>query len=85
MITLSIYKKIGKQCGDIRNLHKAVKTLWQIVEQKEAVEFSFYLELESYLLFRIQRTSRKLREPKEAQEPSMLKNAARYQSSSKGN
>jgi hypothetical protein len=33
MITLSIYKKIGKQCGDIRNLHKAVKTLWRIVEQ----------------------------------------------------
>jgi hypothetical protein len=36
MITLSIYKKIGKQYGDIRNLHKAVKTLWQIVEHKES-------------------------------------------------
>jgi hypothetical protein len=34
MITLSIYKKMIKQCGDIRNLHKAVKTLWQFVEQK---------------------------------------------------
>jgi hypothetical protein len=22
-----------KQCSDIRNLHKAVKTLWRIVEQ----------------------------------------------------
>jgi hypothetical protein len=32
MITLSIYKKLIKQCGDIRNLHKAVKTLWQSVE-----------------------------------------------------
>jgi hypothetical protein len=35
MITLSIYKKMIKQCGDIRNLHKAVKTLWQIVERRD--------------------------------------------------
>jgi hypothetical protein len=32
MITLSIYKKMIKRCGDIRNLHKAVKTLWRNVE-----------------------------------------------------
>jgi hypothetical protein len=34
MITLSIYKKSRKQCGDISNLHKAVKTLWQSVDRK---------------------------------------------------
>jgi hypothetical protein len=32
MITLSIYKKMIKRCGDIRNLHKAVKILWRNVE-----------------------------------------------------
>jgi hypothetical protein len=35
MITLSIYKKTIKQCGDIRNLHKAVKTLCQSVEHRD--------------------------------------------------
>jgi hypothetical protein len=34
MITLSIYKKMIKRCGDIKNLHKAVKTLWQSVERR---------------------------------------------------
>jgi hypothetical protein len=34
MITLSIYKKIRKQCGSIRNLHKSVKTLWQTIERE---------------------------------------------------
>jgi hypothetical protein len=35
MITLSIYKEMGKQCGGIRNLHKSVKTLCQTVEQSK--------------------------------------------------
>jgi hypothetical protein len=33
MITLSIYKKTSKQCGDINNLHKSVIPLWQTVER----------------------------------------------------
>jgi hypothetical protein len=52
MITLSIYKIRRKQCGDIRNLHKAVKTLWRIVERGKQKDDRYRMGCDCYYYFK---------------------------------